>query len=176
MFSLFSRMTHDPGQTLYNQTFSKHNTMPKTYELLPNENNPMFAAGCIGMLITTFYEKSGIQESNSLSCLHERMKEILKQNPWLMGRAKLDQTSKKIVLELDDGVEKKVDDYILKTEDDQIFGHDSLNGMREAFSGYRVKPGSDLVDKDSPLARLGIIENQNRSELCIFISISHISG
>lgn len=153
--------------------------MLETHELLPNENNPLFVAGFTGMLITTFYEKS--QESNttstssSLNCLHERMREVLKQNPWLMGRAKINENTNKIELVVNsDQNEVKLDDYIIKEENDQVFDHDSLNTMREAFAQYRVKPGSDLLDKDEKLACLGIIENQNHSKFCIFISISHI--
>ena len=149
--------------------------MLNTYELLPNENNPLFVAGFTGMLITTFYEKtqeSNSSSSSSLDCLQERMREVLKQNPWLMGRAKINENTKKIELQVNS--DEKLDDYIVRTENDKVFGHDSLNGMREAFSEYRVKSGGDLLDKDTKLACLGIIENQNHSKFCIFISISHI--
>merc|ERR1712159_849154 len=158
--------------------------MINTYELLPNENNPLFVAGFTGMLITTFYEKNEEENSqsqelnrNSLSCLQERMREVLKQNPWLMGRAKINENAKKIELQVEEGgdeIQKNLDDYILREENDKVFGHDSLNGMREAFSEYRVKNGGDLLDKNEKLACLGIIENQNHSKFCVFISISHM--
>lgn len=143
------------------------------YDLLDIENNPETAKYMPGVLVATFYQRSDKAAATEIiEGLKNRMKKILTANEWLMGRLKLDKSKNEIYLDADE-VENP-EDHIFETVDAQVFGVETFTEIREKFKKYNIQFGINLVDKDEKLMKFGLLSNKDGSEVCVFISVSHV--
>lgn len=122
--------------------------------------------------------------------VRSRLKEIVKKNPWLLGRLKRDLEGSSSPLQLvfdeeSESTDADVDElFLFRSVHDVDSSYTFSLGMnlqvttkRAQEYGYTVKPAKQLIDKDEPVFKLAIVPDSTaRNRFAVVTSLSHRVG
>lgn len=138
----------------------------------------MLAGDQTGVMIASIYQGSGKDVFEELDV---RIREILTQNKWMMGRLMHIKTpntnGKKILKAVVDEKFCNLHEYIIKDTDDSLFEEPlKYSTLCEKLTSkkYTVLQAKTLWDKDQKYFKAGIIKNKDETKFCLFIVGNHI--
>lgn len=110
--------------------------------------------------------------------LHNRLREILSKNSWLMGKLTRNNDGQVELLApcYDSGEKVNIQGHFKLVDDLLLDGSESYEHIVERMNFLGVKRGVECIDNNEPLFRLAIVQPPGLKEFYLVCSMSHVLG
>jgi len=119
-------------------------------------------------MMVTFFEG---EEDDVVEKIKARAFDVLKANPWLMGRIKVGEDGD-CVLEVDEA-KVNVEDYVDCGVDDSLFEKECYLEICKNLEQYYLARGEPVIQGKEKLFKINLVQNQARTKLAIVINGNH---
>jgi len=157
---------------------------PIVYRLLEHEEFIENAEFKDDTMLSSFYVRNDPDKAeHSLRELQTRLDAIIQTNPWIMARCMKFREGGETLCQLELDPNAKASEYIFLMTNDAVFDgfNESYEKVSEVLIKYAVGNGKtcmgvsgDPKKPGKPLSRFTLIQNTDKTRLCICITMNHI--